>query len=96
MNNYCFKELFRPVHWLLLRRHPVHDVLMPQLPPGTLGLMEIGDSYFPPRLLFTFKYIQNKFAKFEKNPLKPVREADYTNFIPYNAYKLPKMTKFIL
>ena len=32
------------------------------------------------------------YTKFEKVPLTTVGEVDYTNSIPYNAKKLPKMT----
>ena len=48
-----------------------------------------------------FQYVSNMSVKFEKHPLKTVREVDYTNPIPYNAQtpyptmqKMPKMTKF--
>ena len=30
-------------------------------------------------------YIHNKYACFQNDPLKTVREVDYTNHIPYNA-----------
>ena len=39
-------------------------------------------------------YIHNKYAWFQNDPLKTVRGVDYTNFIPDNAKKSPKMTKF--
>ena len=32
-----------------------------------------------------FQYIYNKYARFQKDPLKTVRGVDYTNSIPYNA-----------
>ena len=31
------------------------------------------------------QFIHNKYAWFQNDPLKTVREADYTNSIPYNA-----------
>ena len=40
------------------------------------------------------QYIRNKYAWFQNDPLKTVRRVDYTNSIPFNAKKLPKMTKF--
>ena len=41
-----------------------------------------------------FQYVHNKYAKFEKDPLKTVGGVDYTNSIPYNAKICLKMTKF--
>ena len=41
-----------------------------------------------------FLYVHNMYAKFEKYPLKNMREVDYTNSIPSNARTLPKVTKF--
>ena len=32
-----------------------------------------------------FQYVNNKYARFQSDPLKTVRGVDYTNSIPYNA-----------
>ena len=37
-----------------------------------------------------FHYVHNKYARFQKDPLKTVEEVDYTNFIPYYAKKCHK------
>ena len=72
--------------------HKLHTLQCKKLPKMTKNCLSPKCHNFVKNYFFVcknshahFQYIHNKYGWFQNDPLKTVREVDYTNSIPYNA-----------